>query len=80
MGVGQDDGMDGTRRNGQFRPVLKPPFLLSLEEAAIDQQLEAAACGFFCRRLLGHVDEVFGTCDGTRSAEKLNVAHASPFA
>jgi hypothetical protein len=82
MGVGKDDGLNPARWNGQLRPVLQPPFLLSLEEAAINQQLEVTAVGFLCRSLLlcAYVDEVFGAGNRTRSAKKLNVAHASPLA
>ena len=39
MSVGEDDGLDLSGRNRQVSPILEPPFFLSLEESAIDQQL-----------------------------------------
>ena len=50
--MGQDDGLDLTRRNRQVSPILQPPFFLSLEQAAIDQQLVAAAATCLLPRLL----------------------------
>jgi len=75
--VGQDNSLNLMRRNGKFRPVLQPPFFLSLEKPAIDQQFVTGVT-FFTRFLGCCVDEVLGTCNGTRSTEELNVTHAAP--
>src|SRR5215469_5760259 len=68
--VGEDDCVNGLRRDRQILPVTLTPFLLSLEESTIDQNLKWAASTVI------YVDQVLRSRDNSGGAEKLYVAHA----
>jgi len=69
VGVGQDDGIDLTGREGQVFPITLAPFLLPLEETAIHQHLDATAAAF-----VAGIDQVLGAGHDAGCAEKLDVA------
>src|SRR5262249_11702188 len=68
VGMGQNDGVDLFGRDGKILPIALAPFLLPLEEAAINQHLQAGVA------IVLRVDEMFGSGNNSRSAEKLNIA------
>jgi hypothetical protein len=70
----QDDRVDFTRRDGQFSPVAFTPFLLPLEESAIDQNLNS----FLAVAVEGSIDEMLGAGHRAGRAEELNVGQTLP--
>ena len=62
--MGQDDGIDLTRGDWQIFPIAFAPFLLSLKQPAVDEDLNA----FFAVSIERCVDEVLGAGDRTSSA------------
>ncbi len=74
MSVGEDERIDLVGGHRQVLPVALAPFLLSLEEAAVDQHLVAAAAAF----VAGGIDEVFRSGDHTGCSQKLDIAQARP--
>jgi hypothetical protein len=70
VGVRQDHGIDGVRRDGQVLPVSVTPLFLALKEAAIYEHLESPGAFVF------NVDEMFGTGDDACRPEKLDVVQA----
>ena len=69
MRVRQNDRINLLRRNRQFLPVAFAPFLLPLEQPAIDQHLNSLLAVAVERS----VDEVLGTSHSPSRAEKLDV-------
>src|SRR5438552_2557482 len=69
MSVRQNQTLDVLRGKWQFLPVSLAPFFLSLKKAAVDEHLRAG----LSRRIARRVDQVFGSGDGTGSAEELDV-------
>ncbi len=70
MRVGENHRIDRTCRHRQILPVALPPFFLSLEEAAIDEHLQATCA------VVIHMDQMLRSGHHTRSTEKLNVTQA----
>jgi hypothetical protein len=68
--VRKDDRLDLVGRNGRGFPIALPPFFLSLEKAAVDEDLQASSAG-----VAGDVEQMFGTGDGSGCAEELDVGH-----
>ena len=58
VSVGEDDRINLPRRYGQVSPIALPPFLLALEETAIDKHLNALSA----RWAVG-IDEVLRSGD-----------------
>ena len=74
MRVGQNHRVNSCRRNRHWMPVALPPFLGSLEHAAIDEHLKPR----FAARIRTGVDQMLRACNGARRAEKLNVGQEFP--
>ena len=72
MSVREDDGIDLARWNRQVLPVALTPFLLTLEQSAIDQHLHA-----YLAALVAGVDQVFRSGNDSGRAKKLDVAQRS---
>jgi hypothetical protein len=60
MRVGENNRVNFTRRDRGVPPVALAPFLLPLEEAAVDQNLKP----LLAARIAGGVDEVLRASDG----------------
>ncbi len=69
VGVSQNDRVNAGRRHRRGLPVALPPFLGALEHAAIDEHLKSG----FTAPVSRGVDQVLGTGDRTRRAQKLDV-------
>ena len=73
MCVRQDDRIDLSCRHRRVLPVALAPLLLTLEEPAIDEYLKTV----LSTAIRSDVDQVFGTSDGARSAQKLDIGQRS---
>src|SRR5215831_9279647 len=74
MSMGQNHGVNIACRNWSIFPVADPPFLCSLEQAAIDEYLKT----LFVGSVVAGVDEMFRSGHGAGSAKKLKVGHSRP--
>jgi len=73
VSVRKNDCVDLARRYRTVLPVALAPFLLSLEESAIDQHLYSAGAVVVGRS----IDQVLGTRDSAGRAEELNVGQTN---
>src|SRR5579864_4943315 len=73
MGMRQDDRIDFFRRNRSVMPVPLPPIFLSLEQSAIDEDLQSTAA----RRISG-IDQMLRSSHGAGGAKKLDVSQSIP--
>ena len=74
MCVRQDDRIDLSCRHRHVLPVALAPLLLTLEEPAIDEYLKTV----LSTAIRSDVDQVFGTSDGARSPQKLDIGQSLP--
>ena len=74
MRVRQDDGIDLARRNRQLFPVALTPFLLALEQTAIDEDLNS----LFAVAIKRSVDEMLRSGHRPGCAQKLDVRQILP--
>jgi hypothetical protein len=73
--MGQHHGVNIAGRNRSVFPVAKPPFLCSLEQAAVDEYLKT----WFAESVVAGVDEVLRSGHGAGGAKKLKVSHSAPW-
>jgi hypothetical protein len=73
MRMGKNDGTNLPRRDRSVPPVALAPFFLSLEESAVDQNLES----LLATRVVSSVDQVLRASYGPGSAEELNIGQTS---
>lgn len=69
----ENDCVKFLRWNGSVPPVALAPFLWTLKQATVDQDLKAVLAGRISR-----VDQVLGTCDRAGRTEELNVRQCGP--
>ena len=72
--MGENDGVNLTRRNGQIGPVALTPFLLALEKAAIDENLKT----FLPSTIDAGIDQVLGAGDDAGSTQELKIGQEDP--
>src|SRR5581483_10184405 len=60
-------------REGQVLPIPLTPFLLTLEQAAVDQHLRS----ILARQVITGIDQVFRSGHGSGGAKKLNVSQVT---
>src|SRR5215472_9771765 len=72
MGVGQDHGVNLSRRYWRIFPVADAPLLPTLKQATVNENLQA----LLAVEIAGGVDEMLRACHRSRSAQKLKVSQS----